>query len=195
MEVKEIIVLIKNKDEKGLSFLYDNYGNTLLGLILRIVHSQELSEEILQQVFLKIWNKIESYDELKSSFFTWMARIARNAAIDQSRLNGFKNRKITDGLSTGHHQIEGKANINLSKIDTDRLLDKVDEKYKVVLDYIYLKGYSQSQVAEELKIPLGTVKTRLRKSIEILRDSLKNEKTIFMSSSLLLLLIIYLLWN
>lgn len=195
MEINEIVSLIKNKDENGLSHLYDQYASTLMGLITRVVQSKELSEEILQQVFLKIWNKIDLYDESKSSFYTWIARISRNTAIDHRRLIGFKNQQKTDDIEQTDYRLKARTDINLAKIDTDYLMQSMDDKYRIVLDHIYLQGYSQSQTSELLDIPLGTIKTRLKKSIEILRATLKNEQSTFMCNLFFFFLIIYLLWN
>jgi RNA polymerase sigma-70 factor (ECF subfamily) len=108
-----------------------------------------------------------------------MAAIAKNAAIDKARLKGFQYQKKTKTLENDVHYHKV-VHHNALGIDVERLLGPLDEKYKIVLDYLYLKGYSQSEAAEALGIPLGTIKTRLRKAISILRDELKNEKKLFL---------------
>lgn len=191
MTLEEAIDFMKIKDDKGLSFIYDKYARALMGIIVRIVSSDKLAEEILQQTFMKIWKGIDSYDSDKSTLFTWMARIARNAAIDQKRLVKFKNDEITDSFDPSIHDVS--INVDHSSLDVETLIGNLDPKYKMILEYVYLKGYSHKEVAELTGLPLGTIKTRLRKSISILRDSLKNERVIFTSAVFLIILVTQLL--
>jgi len=190
LSVDQLVDLIKSRDEKGLSYLYDNYAATLNGIISRIVGSEKIAEEVLQSCFLKIWDKIDQYDKSKSSLFTWMARIARNSAIDVTRLKKHKNNKVTDTIER-KHESSFVTNQNIDALDTVTLLNKIDDKYRIVIDYVYLRGYSHSAAAEELDIPLGTVKTRIRKGIGILRKELKNEKSLFLGSVLIIYYIIF----
>ena len=184
----QIIHLILKKDEKGVSLLYDNYASSLLGIVNRIVKNKETAEEVLQNVFLKVWNNIDSFNDEKGTFFTWMTRIARNAALDQVRLKGFQVFKEAEEIDSEV------INSNLSFIDTDkfdveRLLNRLEEKNKVVLDLLYLQGNSQRKVAEELDIPLGTVKSRLKVAIRVLRADLKDEEKWFLGAILILTLL------
>lgn len=185
MDLIQVVELIKKRDEKGLSYLYDNYASTLNGIITRIVGSEKIAEEVLQSCFLKVWDKIDQYDETKSTLFTWMARIARNCAIDITRLKKHKNSQVTDTIER-KHESSFVTNQNIDSLDTETLLSKIDVKYRIVIDYVYLKGYSHSAAAEELDIPLGTLKTRIRKGINIMRGELVNEKSLFLGSCLLI---------
>lgn len=187
-----IISLLKERNQKGLSELYDKYSPTLLGLINNIIQDIPTSEEILQKTFLKIWNNIDQYDESKSTFFTWMAAIARNTAIDKARLKGFQRNKKTESIDSNVYS----ANVvhtNSENIDVERLTSKLDKKYKDVIDLLYLKGYTQKEASEALEIPLGTIKTRLRSAINLLREELKDEKKFFLGMLCLLLMLILLL--
>jgi len=180
MEITELIRLLKNKDERGLSYLIDNYASALNGIIYRIVLSEKLAEEILQQTFLKIWGKIDSYDSDKSTLFTWMARIARNSAIDAKRLKKYENNQITDSLDLSIHNRKTE-NQPTDALDVSSLLNSLDEKHKIVLDHIYLQGYSHSEAAKKLDLPLGTIKTRLRNGLKELRAFIGDEKNLFMT--------------
>lgn len=188
MKDSQITHLIRNRDEKGISLLYDKYANALYGVIERILNNPGLSEEVLSQTMLKAWNKIDSFDIQKSTLFTWLMAIARNSAIDKRRLKSFENNHKTDSISSPVYNIV--ATEADSNIDTLKILGLLDEKYKVVLNKVYLEGYSQSEAAELLDIPLGTVKTRVRTAIQILREELKDEKSLFFSIILLLILLI-----
>jgi len=185
MDTSEIVKLLLKKDERGLSYLFDNYAAALNGIICRILLSEKLSEEILEDTFLKIWAQIDSYDPDKSSLFTWMSRIARNSAIDTKRLQKFENSRKTDSLDLRIHDI-GSETQNINAIDTDTLLSKIDPKYSSVLEHIYLHGYSHREASEILDLPLGTVKTRLRNGLKKIRDLINTEKGLFLSLILLL---------
>ena len=187
MEDIEIVNQIKDRQEKGLSNLYDKYAASLNGIIIRIVRNASLAEEVLSNTMLKAWNKIESYDESKSNLFTWLAAIARNSAIDKARLKSFKNNQKTDTITDHVYKI-GFSN-NQAKIDTERLTKLIDYKYRIVLEKMYLEGYSQSQIAKELDIPLGTVKTRVRKALQILRKALQSEINTFYGTYIYIILI------
>ena len=189
MEVKEIIDRLKKRDEKALSYLYDNYAAALNGIILRILLSEKVSEEVLQQTFLKVWDKIDQYDESKATLFTWMSRIARNNAIDIKRLKSYQNLQNTESFDLEAHNHQD-IRSNMAHIDAETLIGNLDEKHRLVIDYVYLRGYTQSQTAEELQIPLGTVKTRLRNAILELRRTLRSEKKIFIGVLTLITFII-----
>lgn len=186
-EDKKIISLIKLKKEEGLSLLYKKYASAINGIIIRIVKDARVSEEILQKVFLKVWNKIDDYDEEKSQIFTWMRTIARNMAIDKIRLKSFNNNQKTEDIEDHVYKaIEDK--IHFSSIDVENILKNLDEKYKIVLTKVYLEGYTQNDISKELDIPLGTVKTRIKKAISILRIYLKDEKHLMLELILLLII-------
>lgn len=184
MTIEEAINLMKNKNEKGLVFLYDAYSEALMGIIISIVKSPKLAEEVLQQTFLKIWKGIDSYDPSKAKLFTWMARIARNTAIDQVRLKISEYQSKTDVFQAKIH--DQPISMNEAILDIEKLLSRLDEKYRVVLDLVYLKGYSHNEAAQLLNIPLGTVKTRLRAAISTLREIVQREKIILKSHNILI---------
>lgn len=191
MSVEEIIALLKNKDEAGLIYLYDHYAPALLGIIVRILQSEKAGEEVLQQTFLKIWEKIDTYKNSKGTLFTWMCKIARNTAIDQKRLIKFQQAQNTESFEESIHNRKCDF-INTASFDANKILNFLDEAHKQVLDHVYLQGYSHTQTAKKLNIPLGTVKTRLRNGTLKLRAMLKNEKQLFVNFLLLILSILFL---
>ena len=191
IDESSIVQFIINRNEKGLSILYDKYAPALMGVINRIVNDKLEAEDLLSQTMLKVWNKIELYDNSKSSLFTWVMTIARNTAIDKKRLKSFENHKKTDSLDATVYEIVGTNDFN-SKLDVQSLTLKLDSKYKLVLDMMYLQGYSQLDISKKMDIPLGTVKTRLRKAIQILREELKDEKEEFLG---MILFLIYLMFK
>jgi RNA polymerase sigma-70 factor (ECF subfamily) len=155
--------------------LYDHYSGALLGVISRIIKKEELAEEILQDVFLKIWDRIETYDAEKGKLFTWMLNIARNQAIDKTRSKEFSKGKKTDDIETLVSKVD-KSDFTETKIEgigLQELLKRLPEEQRFVIDHHYLKGYTQVEMAEEFNLPLGTVKTRMRLAMIALRNLLK----------------------
>ena len=166
---------IRSGDERSLTILYKMYSPALLGIITRIVKNDEVALDVLQECFMKIWKSVEQYEETRGRFFTWMARLAKNHAIDylrgRSYINSCKNHDIDD-LYT---EVDSRNNTsyNPETIGLRNLTAQLKGSQKVILDLIYFEGYTQTEVAEELNIPLGTVKTRLRMAIQILRGYFK----------------------
>ncbi|MEZ4948822.1 MAG: sigma-70 family RNA polymerase sigma factor [Saprospiraceae bacterium] len=172
----QIISLLIAGDESGMSILYDNYGGALNTIILKVIPDKELAREILQDVFVKIWKNIETYSAEKSKFFTWMARIAKNSAIDATRSKRFKKNTKTDSLDNSVSMFEsGSEDIPVENIGLKELLKHLDEDHRKIIDLPYFQDYTQTEVEKELGIPLGTVKTRARRAIQKLRDHLRGD--------------------
>lgn len=167
--------MLKNKDRKGLDWLYDHYSAALYGHILRIVKNQEIAEEVLQDIFLKIWNKFDSYNENKGKLFTWMLNIARNQAIDKIRSKEITRQNKTGDIGNFVNRIDNQENVEqrTEEIGITDLLKILPEEQRFIVDHLYLKGYTQSELAAEFNIPLGTVKTRLRLAMQQLRMTLR----------------------
>ncbi len=166
----ETISALKEGNQTALASLYDKYGGALYGAVLRIVQSEEKAEEIVQEAFLKIWKNASSFDENKGKFFTWALNIARNTAIDYVRSSDFRSSQKTDSFDflvySQNHPSEETAT---EHIGLREIVDKLDEKYRTVIDLAYFQGYTQSEIEEEMNIPIGTVKTRMRLAIRELR--------------------------
>jgi len=188
---QRIYNLLINRDETGVSLLYENYSGSLNGIAYRVLGHQEAAEDALQKSFLKIWNSIEQFDSAKSTLFTWMARIVRNTAIDTKRLKSFSMIEKSDSLDIHVH--DSKSSSEDGQLDATRLIEGLDEKYAFVIEYLYMKGYSQRELADEFDIPLGTIKTRVKKGLDILRSKLDNEKGFILGSIILILVIIILI--
>ena len=144
--------------------LYDNYSGALYGAILRIIRQQDLADEILQDVFLRIWDKIDSYDASKGRLFTWMLNVARNLAIDKTRSKEISQQSKTGDIENFVGVIDRKESgaIAVEAIGLAEILNKLPDEQRFVVEHLYLKGYTQSELAEESGVPLGTIKTRLR---------------------------------
>ncbi len=171
---EELVALLKNKDITAYNALYDNYSAALYGVITRIIPAEEIAEDILQEVFIKIWKSFESYDQSKGRLFTWMLNIARNSAIDYSRSKQSKiENKIQDIDNSVYELNRQRSNVmNTDSIGIKEQVVKLKEDYRILIDMIYFGGYTQEETAKALDIPVGTVKTRVRAAIKQLRDTL-----------------------
>lgn len=124
---------------------------------------------------MRIWDRMETYDASKGRLFTWMLNIARNLAIDKTRSREISKDRKTDDIDDLVNRIDRKeqSEQNVETIGLKEVLGRLSKEQKFVVEYLYLKGYTQSEVAEEFNIPLGTVKTRLRLAMIELRRELK----------------------
>ena len=168
----ELIELVRQRSAKGFDILYENYSDALYSIINRIVANTATAEDILQDTFVKIWKKIDSYDERKGTFYTWMLNIARFTSIDHLRTKQHRNQQNT--VSDEVLQFDAGAN-RLPSIDPIGLratVHKLEQKYSEVIDIIYFYGYTYEETAKLLDLPVGTVKTRARKALQILRNQL-----------------------
>lgn len=167
----ELIQLLKNKDKRGISMLYDNYAHALFGVINQVLNNQELSEDVLQETFIKIWKKIDTYDASKGRLYTWMLNIARNLSIDVTRSKDYKKSLKVQTIDNAVYGSEG--TVDPANIDTIGLKDVVNQlkpDQQSIIKLIYFQGYTQKEVSEELEIPLGTVKTRVKAALDKLRN-------------------------
>ena len=167
----ELIATIRNGDAKAMEYLYDNYSSALFGVIYRIVPDQETAEEILQEVFVKVWQNAASFDATKGRLYTWMLNIARNLSIDKTRSAEFKSGKKTITIENSVHSInkEHSTEFEIDQMDMKQLVERLRPEQKELIDLIYFYGMTQAEAAAKLKIPLGTVKTRVRAAITELR--------------------------
>jgi len=170
---QDLVIALKSRDDQAFSYLYDHYSGSLYSIILQIVKSPEIAGDVLQEVFINIWRKIESYDPLRGRLFTWMLNISRNASIDMLRSKGYinnqKNQEITDNVY-GSDQV---TQTNIDGIGLTKFLEKLKPEQRVLIELAYLKGYTHEEIAQIEDIPLGTVKTRIRNALLQLRVYLK----------------------
>lgn len=165
-----IIPLLKAQDKNAVELLYDHYAGSLYGIVYRIVSSKELAEQVMQDTFVKAWRNGASYDESKGRLFTWLLNIARNTAIDATRTSHFRHSRRTDGIDSLIFS-QGGDSINSDALGLQEAVNKMDEKYSLLINLVYFNQYTQKEVAEEMGVPLGTIKTRMRRAISTLRKS------------------------
>src|ERR1700734_2835775 len=173
---QELVVALKDRNDQAFAFLYDHYSAALYSIIRQIITDNgELAGDVLQEVFINIWRKIESYDQAKGRLFTWMLNIARNASIDtlrsKSYQNAQKNQELPENVYKGASNQTTQQNID--NIGLKKVLEKLKPEHRVLVELAYFKGFTHEEIAEMMTIPLGTVKTRIRNALLQLREYLK----------------------
>lgn len=179
-EDAELVRRVAERDAGALATLYDRYSATLLGLARRVLHNTEEAEDVLQEVFVQVWRQAERYDARRSSVSTWLVLITRSRAIDRLRTRQVKERTAQASQQEsppGHTSPEG-----MSAVLTDerrrrlaRALADLPSEQRQVIELAFYRGLTQTEIAERVSIPLGTVKTRTLLAMRKLRTALREE--------------------
>lgn len=165
--------MLQERNELAFNYLYENYSGALYGIVNSIVTDKEIANDVLQNVFVNIWRKIESYDASKGRLFTWMLNIARNASIDEIRSKGFrdsqKNQSIEDNVDIAGASIGP----SIDDVGLKKVLTKLKGELRILVDMSYFQGFTHEEISKALNIPLGTVKTRIRSALIQLRTMIQ----------------------
>ena len=158
---QNIVRLLEKGDKTALNLLYANYADSLYGVILKVTNNEELAQDALQETFVKVWKNAKKYDSKKAKLFTWLYRIAKNTAID--KLRSFNNRFEKEvQIDKSNVYILPTSNLNQDVLDLREHVARLDDKYQIVLRALFFEGMTQQEASEELDIPLGTIKSRLK---------------------------------
>jgi len=175
MDDSKIISLLQNQPREAVAEILSKYGDALLGIIIRIVHSKEIAEEVLQDTCVKIWKYADKYDDRKGKLFTWCLNIARNTAIDKIRTQKFQRQRTSKQLDEAvSNSVTFSEEMQIKDVGLHQQINQLEEKYRIIIELLYLKGYTQQEATDELEIPLGTVKSRAKIAIRELRKLLSN---------------------
>jgi RNA polymerase sigma-70 factor (ECF subfamily) len=158
---KEIVTLLERGDKKAITLLYDNYADALYGVIKKIIADDDTAQDVLQESFIKIWRYSKKYDPDKAKLFTWLYRIAYNTAIDKVRSQKNKDGNEVQIETSNVYKISADE-LNQDVMDMQKHLGSLDEKYQIVINALFFEGMTQQEASEELDIPLGTIKSRLK---------------------------------
>jgi RNA polymerase sigma-70 factor (ECF subfamily) len=164
--------------EVALSALYDRYSRTVYGVGLKILGNRSLAEELVQDVFLKVWRSAGTFDSSRGSFSTWLYRVTRSCALDVYRKRASRIRQVPDGgphiaaardSSAGPQEVVDESWLSWR---VSRALEVLDAPHREVIELAYFGGLSQREVSERTGVPLGTVKTRTARAFRRLRREL-----------------------
>jgi RNA polymerase sigma factor (sigma-70 family) len=169
----QLVAMLQKREQKAYGYLYENYSAALFGIINAIVPDKETASDGLQNVFVNIWKKIDSYDNRKGRLFTWMLNIARNAAIDEVRSKSHRESLQNQSLAPGG-EIENVSTVPvIEDVGLKKILSRLKEEWRILVDLSYFQGFTHEEISKLLNIPLGTVKTRLRTALMQLRSMMK----------------------
>jgi RNA polymerase sigma factor (sigma-70 family) len=166
----ELIQQLRYNKREAFEYLYDNYSPALFGIVYRILKNEEEAADTLQDSFLKIWKNFPSYKSEKGTLFTWMLNIARNSAIDKLRAEA---RVVSLVRLESVQEIDltslGIVNMTHTAADIRILVERLVPERKLLIEMVYFQGYTHEEVSEKLGLPLGTVKSRIRRALGELR--------------------------
>lgn len=173
----QLVRRLKARESRAMSELYDRFGRMVYSVVFRIVRNAATSEDLTQETFLRVWNRVQSFDEERGALGSWVLTVARNRAIDHLR-------SVDGRLQSGAIGIEKLENTQLfASLETDAIsleqarrlkqaVEQLNPQQRQVIDLAYYEGLSQSEMAERLKQPLGTIKTWTRSALKILREQM-----------------------
>ncbi len=173
----DLVIRLKRRDPEAMALLYDRYGRTMYSLILRVVRNQAAAEDLVQETFLRVWNRIQGFDQERGALGPWILAIARNRAIDYIRsvqarhtegpleLERLENPALYSHLESGILNIDRIRKLKAA-------FEKLTPNQRTVIELAYFEGLSQAEMSEQLKQPLGTVKTWVRTALKILREEM-----------------------
>ncbi|MGB3468261.1 MAG: sigma-70 family RNA polymerase sigma factor [Cyclobacteriaceae bacterium] len=170
----DIILRLQKREASALSVLYDQYSGALYGVILRICRDESIAQEVLQEVFLKIWHKSDQYNPKKGKFFTWIYQIARN-----SSLNAIRNKQdlIRNEDLAVYKNVEQQETETYPELSGS--LKTLDTHHRQAIELVYFQGLTHREAHEEMDVPLGTFKSYIRQALKLLRNNMRNDLVVF----------------
>ena len=172
----DLVARLQRRDPQALADLYDRYGRLVYALILRVVHDRGIAEDLVQETFLRVWNRVQGFEAGKGSIGPWLLAVARNRSIDYLRSAGGRERNVLELDETVHPALA--SEIESALLDSDRLrrvrvaMGKLTAQQRQAIELAYFEGLSQTEMAVRMGQPLGTVKTWVRTALRSLRDEL-----------------------
>lgn len=173
---RKLIAGILANDSNSLAQLYDRHIRLLWSFVLRIVKSKAEAEEVIQDLFIRIWRQAQTFDPKRGEVVVWLCQMARSMSIDRLRANLSRaHREISYGAEL---QAEKETQVSSAELEADwikvsQALKNLPAEVRVLIELAYFEGFSQSQIAEKVGLPLGTVKTRIRQGMLKLKEQFK----------------------
>ena len=172
----DLVLRLRRRDPQALADLYDRYGRLVFSLILRVVRDTGIAEDLVQETFLRVWNRIQGFEAGKGSIGPWLLAVARNRAIDYLRSAGGRERNSVEFEETDHPSRFTDMEQGILTSDRARrvkaAVEKLSATQRQVIELAYFEGLTQTEMAERMGQPLGTVKTWVRSALKNLRDQI-----------------------
>jgi RNA polymerase sigma-70 factor, ECF subfamily len=173
---RDLAERLRQRDPQALAELYDRYGRAVYSLVLRVVRDTALAEDLVQETFLRVWNRVHGFDGERGSVGAWLLAVARNRAIDYLRSAAGRERNALEWEETDHPALYCEMEPDILNADKTRrvraAMEKLSLNQRTVMELAYFEGLSQTEMAERIGQPLGTVKTWVRTALKSLRDEL-----------------------
>ena len=177
----QLFTEIVAKKTWALSTLYDRYSAHLFGLAVKILNDQQLAEDVLQDLFLYLWNNSDKFSQSRGNAFSWVTIICRNRCIDQLRSkqrktqsSGLMNEEIVRNITIDESESPFEiVSYNEKQKQVSGALQQLPEEQRRPIEMAYFEGLSQTEISAELQQPLGTIKTRMRLGMQKLRNLMK----------------------
>ncbi|WP_298311145.1 RNA polymerase sigma factor [uncultured Aquimarina sp.] len=167
----ELIKKLQSQDSYALSKVYDLYSGALYGVILRMCKDEPLAQDLLQETFMKIWQKSHTYNPEKGKFFTWSYRIARNITLNALR----KKNVLIQNEDLSVYKDRSTSEVEKETLELDGSLKKLEPHHQKALELVYFNGLTHREAHEEMDVPLGTFKSYIKQALKKLRESYKEE--------------------
>jgi len=172
----DLVERLRQRDPQALAELYDRYGRLAYSLILRVVRDSAIAEDLVQETFLRVWNRVQGFDSVRGALSPWLLAVARNRAIDYLRSASGRERNAFEFEETDHPALYSDMEPGILNADKTRrvraAMEKLSPNLRTVVELAYFEGLSQSEMAERIGQPLGTVKTWVRAALKSLRIEL-----------------------
>lgn len=172
----ELIERLHNHDSQALAELFDRYGRLVYSRILSVVRDASMAEDLVQETYLRVWNRVRDFDGSKGAIGPWILAIARNCAIDYLRSAGGRRRNVVNFEDAEHPALQ--TNMEKDILGSDRAreikraVERLSPNQRQAIELSYFGGLSQLETARRMGHPLGTVKTWVRVALKNLRDDL-----------------------
>jgi RNA polymerase sigma-70 factor, ECF subfamily len=173
-ETEQVVAALRRRDEGALAELYDRYGHTVYAVALRVTSDTGVAEEICLDAFWQLWQQVDRYDATQGSLLNWLLTMARSRAIDRVRARGARKRTLVDDPTDVSHvrRPDEVAELSQRRTLVRQAMETLSPDQRAALSLAYYEGLSHSQIAARLEEPLGTVKTRIRQAMGVLRRTL-----------------------
>ncbi len=174
---QHLVERLQARDSEALGELYDRIGGLVYTIILRVARDQGAAEDLTQDVFLRVWNRIPTFDNDRGSLFNWVLMMARSSALDFWRSRWSSKLRMTVSIDALDCPVavdpgQAKGPSYAESRDIRAAMDRLQPRHRQLLQLAYFDGLSQTEMAAQLQLPLGTVKTAMRMALRQMRVEL-----------------------
>ena len=169
----DLVAALKARNREAMGVLYDRYSRALYGIAFRVVRSEKETEDVLQDAFVRIWEQIDRFDQKRGTLYTWMHTVVRNLSLDMVKSKGYRSSQENQNLTNLVDTLEAREqelSTTLRLLDVKESVSSLEPELVEIVDTLYFQGFTQSEAAKELNLPVGTVKTRARRALNHLRN-------------------------